>query len=91
MIVIGTITYCDLIVVLQDGAIAEQGDHKSLLSQQGLYFNLWQKQIRAEEASDPITSQQLKGEADAAMMDAARSNAATPDVVIAGPSDHHHA
>lgn len=29
--------------------IAEQGDHKTLLAQRGLYFDLWNKQIRAEE------------------------------------------
>lgn len=32
--------------------IAEQGDHKSLISRKGLYYNLWQKQIRAEEEAD---------------------------------------
>lgn len=29
-------------------AIAERGDHKTLLAQKGLYYDLWQKQIRAE-------------------------------------------
>ncbi|KAK9900470.1 hypothetical protein P389DRAFT_192735 [Cystobasidium minutum MCA 4210] len=46
---LSTITYSDLILVLKDGEIAERGDHKTLLAMKGLYYNLWQKQIRAEE------------------------------------------
>jgi len=46
---LSTITYSDLILVLKDGTIAERGDHKTLLSQKGLYYDLCQKQIRAEE------------------------------------------
>lgn len=34
---------------LIDTEIVERGDHKTLLSLKGLYYNLWQKQIRAEE------------------------------------------
>lgn len=34
----------DKIVVMDEGKIVEQGTHKSLLAQQGLYFNLYEKQ-----------------------------------------------
>jgi ABC-type multidrug transport system fused ATPase/permease subunit len=33
----------DKIVVLRDGVIAEQGDHESLLMQDGLYAGLWRR------------------------------------------------
>lgn len=39
--------------------IAEQGDHKSLIARKGLYYNLWQKQIRAEEEADVGPAQKV--------------------------------
>jgi len=37
----------DQIIVLEDGRIAQQGDHDSLLQQKGLYASLWEEQSRA--------------------------------------------
>lgn len=42
---------CDVIVVLDDGAVAEQGRHDELLARQGLYAAMWhEQQIREEIA-----------------------------------------
>jgi len=34
----------DLILVLDHGKLVEKGTHDQLLSQQGLYYELWQQQ-----------------------------------------------
>ena len=39
----------ELVCSITVSEIVERGDHKTLLSLKGLYYNLWQKQIRAEE------------------------------------------
>lgn len=41
---LSTIVDSDLILVLQNGELKEQGDHQSLLAKQGTYFDLWQAQ-----------------------------------------------
>ncbi|MEJ0051038.1 MAG: ABC transporter ATP-binding protein [Methylovirgula sp.] len=40
---LATVRDADNIIVLRNGAIAEQGDHESLLRQGGLYAGLWQR------------------------------------------------
>ena len=42
---LSTIINCDRIVVLKDGVIGEMGSHSELLSKNGLYKNLVQKQL----------------------------------------------
>ncbi|KAJ3993728.1 P-loop containing nucleoside triphosphate hydrolase protein, partial [Lentinula boryana] len=39
-----TVVEADLIVVLQDGRVAEQGRHEELLRKGGLYHRMWQQQ-----------------------------------------------
>jgi ATP-binding cassette, subfamily B (MDR/TAP), member 7 len=34
----------DLIIVLKDGGVAEQGTHEELLRRHGLYYEMWQAQ-----------------------------------------------
>ena len=41
---LSTIVDADLILVLRDGQIVEQGTHQSLLAQQGFYYELFQSQ-----------------------------------------------
>ncbi|MEM0995006.1 MAG: ABC transporter, partial [Bacteroidota bacterium] len=38
----------DKIIVLEDGQIAEEGTHETLLAKEGYYNELYQKQIREE-------------------------------------------
>lgn len=46
---ISTVQNADQIIVLQDGAVAELGDHTSLMALQGVYASLYQKQLLEEE------------------------------------------
>ncbi len=46
---ISTIKHADLIIVLDDGRIVEQGQHDTLLEQNGIYAGLYQKQLLTEE------------------------------------------
>jgi ATP-binding cassette subfamily B (MDR/TAP) protein 7 len=39
----------DLIIVLQDGQVIEQGTHDELLHQGGLYYSMWMQQAVAED------------------------------------------
>ena len=42
----------DKIIVLNDGEIIEQGTNESLLAQNGVYKELYDKQLNQEEVSD---------------------------------------
>jgi len=46
---ISTVKNADQIIVLQDGAVVEQGTHDFLMSKQGVYAQLYQKQLLEEE------------------------------------------
>jgi ATP-binding cassette subfamily B protein len=50
---ISAITDADLILVLEEGQIAEQGTHASLVSAGGSYSALWESQRLAEELARP--------------------------------------
>lgn len=41
---LSTIRDCDVIVVIEDGAIAEQGSHETLMRRDGLYAHLYAQQ-----------------------------------------------
>lgn len=41
---LSTLTEMDRIIVMDDGQIAESGDHESLLAQGGLYAQYWERQ-----------------------------------------------
>lgn len=52
---LSTIRNADLIVVMDQGKIVEQGTHESLLKQKGFYYNLvrqQEKQAQEETRSD---------------------------------------
>lgn len=42
---VSAVLHCDHIIVLDDGAIAEQGTHEQLLVQGGMYAELYEKQL----------------------------------------------
>ena len=42
---LSTIRTADVILVMKDGHIIEQGDHQSLMHQKGFYYNLYQSQF----------------------------------------------
>jgi len=46
---VSTVKDADLIVVLEDGRVAERGTHDSLIAQGGLYAELYEKQLLEEE------------------------------------------
>ena len=48
---LSTISDADLIVVLEDGEVAEQGTHDALLKRKGRYASLWARQSSEEDAS----------------------------------------
>ena len=44
---LSTIRDADLILVMQDGAIVEKGNHEELIAAEGAYFDLYQSQFAA--------------------------------------------
>ncbi len=55
---LSTIKRADRILVIEDGAIVEQGNHSELLRQRGHYYQLYTQQFRREKAQahDPYAS-----------------------------------
>lgn len=53
---LSTIRQADLILVVKDGKIIEQGTHKDLLNQKGYYFTLYSKQFEEEAAMKYLKS-----------------------------------
>jgi ATP-binding cassette subfamily B protein len=49
---VSTIKNADQILVLDNGKIIEQGNHTSLLSKKGVYFDLYERQLLEEEEVD---------------------------------------
>ncbi|NQY82242.1 MAG: ABC transporter ATP-binding protein/permease [Alphaproteobacteria bacterium] len=46
---LSTVVHADQIIVMQDGCIAETGSHQELLELDGLYAEMWQKQITHDD------------------------------------------
>ena len=55
---LSTIKSADQIFVIEDGQIAESGNHRSLIQQRGIYYNLYTKQFRQdlETQYDPFAA-----------------------------------
>ena len=50
---LSTVVDADEIVVLQDGVVAERGDHATLLARGGTYARMWAQQAEAREDGAP--------------------------------------
>ena len=50
------VTIADLILVLKDGQVAEQGTHEELMRAGGLYYSMWQQQVSdvSSDAALPV-------------------------------------
>lgn len=59
---LSTIRQADLILVIRDGKIAEQGTHKELIAKKGEYYNLYTRQYQ-EEAMNDAVDRAMQGEA----------------------------
>lgn len=46
---LSTIKNCDRILVIQKGTILEDGNHQTLMSKKGKYYDLYTKQLRSEQ------------------------------------------
>ena len=53
---LSTIRQADLILVVKDGKIVEQGKHEELLRKGGYYHDLYSKQFQEEEMSSKLNS-----------------------------------
>ena len=51
---LSTIVNADLILVMDNGKIVEQGKHEELLKNKGYYFNLYQAQFKKEQENKII-------------------------------------
>ena len=48
---LSTVKHADVILVVRDGRIVEQGDHRSLLRAKGYYYSLYTRQFEEDRAS----------------------------------------
>lgn len=59
---LSTIVDSDLILVLQNGELKEQGTHNSLLDKQGTYFDLWQAQQNQKAENQKAENQRSESQ-----------------------------
>ncbi|SMX73954.1 ABC transporter ATP-binding protein [Brevibacterium antiquum] len=56
---LSTIRDAHTILVMEDGAIVEQGNHEELLNAEGAYYRLYMSQFRGEDAEEQFTAEVL--------------------------------
>ena len=59
---LSTITTAEQILVLHAGKVVESGNHDQLLEKKGRYYNMWRKQIRAQEMAEAAKALSDKAE-----------------------------
>jgi ATP-binding cassette subfamily B protein len=72
---LSTVVEADEIIVLQDGAIAERGNHGALIAAGGLYADMWRRQSEAMAAAEAAARAQAAADLE---MPRQRPNAAPP-------------
>ncbi|OWY24610.1 ABC transporter ATP-binding protein [Sphingobacteriales bacterium UPWRP_1] len=55
---LSTIKHCDRILLIQNGKIAEDGNHMQLMNQRGQYYRLYTKQLKHEVATRNIAEEE---------------------------------
>jgi ATP-binding cassette subfamily B protein len=61
---LSTVVEAEEIIVLQDGRIAERGDHPSLIARGGLYAGMWQRQAEAVAAAEAAAAARAAADLD---------------------------
>ena len=54
---LSTIRRADVILVIQDGKVVEQGSHRELLEKKGVYYHLYTKQYTDDQISHIFSPQ----------------------------------
>jgi len=49
-----TVVEADLIIVLKEGEVVEQGNHEELMKEKGLYYSMWQQQASLEPLEEKV-------------------------------------
>jgi len=61
---LSTVVEADEILVLQDGLVAERGNHGSLIAKGGLYAEMWRRQSEAVAAAEAAAAAQAAADLD---------------------------
>ncbi|GLB37259.1 putative ABC transporter [Lyophyllum shimeji] len=72
---LSTIASADLILVLKDGQIVEQGSHKELLARDGIFASMWAEQVSASDDHVSLDERTTKPEISGYAADDAESPA----------------
>ena len=59
---LSTIKDADVILVMKDGDIIEQGNHEDLLAMNGFYANLYNSQFEKDKIQSQLTGKRKKGD-----------------------------
>lgn len=88
---LSTITTADQILVLHAGKVVEVGNHLDLLVLKGRYYNMWKKQIRAEQAMEQAAIAMAKAHALVAARDQCPGSSGNEESLSEDTSEHEGA